>query len=53
LGDLKEARKMKIDSLAVLYGFHNKDTLLKGNPSGFINKPQDIFLKIDKYWKEQ
>jgi len=53
LGDLKEARKMKIDSLAVLYGFHNKDTLLKGNPSGFINKPQNIFLKIEKYWKEQ
>ena len=52
LGDLREANEMGINSLVVTYGFHDKDTLKKGKPVGFIKKPQDMVFKIEKYWKK-
>ena len=52
LGDLREASEMSIDSLAVTYGFHDRDTLKKGKPVGFIEKPQDMVFEIEKYWKK-
>ena len=52
LGDLREANKMGINSLVVTYGFHDKDTLKKGNPVGFIEKPQDMVFEVEKYWKK-
>lgn len=52
LGDLREAKKAGLNCLAVTYGFHNKDTLEKGNPVGFIQSPQDILIEIKKYWQE-
>lgn len=52
LGDLREANEMGINSLVVTYGFHDEDTLKKGKPVGFIEKPQDMVFEIEKYWKE-
>ncbi len=53
LGDLREAEKMRVNSLVVTYGFHKEDTLLKGNPAGFIRKPQDMVSEIEKYWQKK
>ncbi len=51
LGDLLEANKIKIKSLAVLWGFHNKQTLQKGKPFGYLKKPNELLLFINNYWK--
>lgn len=50
LGDLREASKLGIRSLAVTYGFHNEATLLKGDPAGLVRKPQDLIIEVEKYW---
>lgn len=52
LGDLREAKKAGLNCLAVIYGFHSKDMLKKGNPAGFIKTPQHIPIEIEKYWKK-
>ena len=50
LGDLREAEMAGIKSLAVTYGFHEEHTLLKGNPIGLINKPEDIEIEVKKFF---
>ena len=50
LGDIKEAREVGVDSLAVTYGFHEEARLLKGNPSGLIKRPEEMVDEIKKYW---
>lgn len=50
LGDVLEARKAGITSLAVTYGFHDKKTLQKGRPVGFIETPRDMVGEVEKYW---
>jgi phosphoglycolate phosphatase len=52
LGDLREAEKAGVSSLAVTYGFHEKERLQKGNPTGFIESPQEIIREIEKYWNK-
>jgi phosphoglycolate phosphatase len=52
LGDLKEASRLGISSLAVTYGFHNEDKLINGNPAGLIRKPKDIVVEVEKYWNK-
>ncbi len=53
LGDLREAKKMGINSFAVTYGFHKESVLQKGNPDCFIRKPEDILIEIKKYWEKR
>jgi phosphoglycolate phosphatase len=53
LGDLREAAKAGVASLAVTYGFHEKERLRKGNPAGFIKSPQDMIQEIEKYWNNK
>ncbi|MBU1164857.1 HAD family hydrolase [Patescibacteria group bacterium] len=51
LGDLKEAKKAGVESLAVTWGFHDIITLQKGKPKDYIRRVDDITKKIDKYFK--
>lgn len=51
LGDIKEANKLGVQSLAVTYGFHDEETLLRGNPMGLIKHPQDIIIKIEEFFQ--
>jgi phosphoglycolate phosphatase len=53
LGDLREAEKAGVSSLAVTYGFHEKERLQKGNPAGYINSPQEMAREIEKYWDKR
>ena len=46
-GDIKEAKKIKLKSLAVTWGFHSRTVLKKANPAYIISKPKQI-LKILK-----
>lgn len=52
LGDLREANVLGVKSLAVTYGFHSEITLAKGNPAGFIKKPEEMVSKIKNFWNK-
>lgn len=52
LGDIKEAGKTKVKSLAVMWGFHDIITLKKGKPVDFVEKPKDLKKKIDNYFNQ-
>jgi phosphoglycolate phosphatase len=49
LGDIKEANEVDVKSIAVDFGFHDKETLKKGNPLKIIsnfNEISDIIKEI-------
>ena len=48
LGDIYEAFECSIKSIAVTWGYHTKETLLKGDPFAIINNPNDLIPTIQK-----
>lgn len=46
LGDILEANKLGIKTIAVDFGYHDKATLQKGNPHSIISKFSDIKEEI-------
>lgn len=53
LGDIRAGNKAGIKSLAVSYGFHNEETLMKGNPAGVIHNPDEMVVKINDFFNSQ
>ncbi len=51
LGDLLEARAIEMDALAVLWGMHDRDTLLRGAPYGFIERPEMLAQVVGAYFQ--
>lgn len=51
LGDILEARKCGVPSIAVTGGFHLKRTLLKGKPIKVIGGLRTLPKEINKYFK--
>ncbi len=45
-GDIKEARECGIKSVAVTWGFHEKETLEKANPEKLVDTPADLLRVI-------
>lgn len=45
-GDVKEARKVNVDSVAVTWGYHNIDRLLTADPFAIVHSPQELLLTI-------
>ena len=50
LGDIKEAREAGAKSIAVSWGFNNRDILEKGNPLVLVDKPEEIEKEIENYF---
>ncbi|MBP7056897.1 HAD family hydrolase [Candidatus Gracilibacteria bacterium] len=46
LGDVNEAKKCSVESIAVTWGFHPAETLQKGNPLCIVDHPADILTFI-------
>ena len=42
LGDVKEANKVGIESIGVTWGYHDKETLLRGNPVAIVDTPRKL-----------
>ena len=42
LGDICEAGECSVFSIGVLWGYHDKETLEKGNPAYIIDDPRDL-----------
>lgn len=51
LGDIKEAEKCGVKSIAVVWGFHDKKTLEAGNPVAIIDNPADLLSAIESMLK--
>lgn len=50
LGDMREAAFMGIQSIGVAWGFQKRENLLKGNPFGIAESPEDLFNIISDYF---
>ncbi|MEI8270919.1 MAG: HAD hydrolase-like protein, partial [bacterium] len=51
LGDIREASKCGVQSIGVTWGYHEKETLEKGNPVAIINNPIDLINNIQNILK--
>ena len=49
LGDIKEAIKCNVQSIAVTWGFQPKERLLKGNPYAIVETPEELFAAISDW----
>lgn len=47
LGDILEAEKCGVKSIAVSWGFHEKDRLLRGNPLKIVDTPEELLKAIE------
>ncbi len=47
LGDIREANKLAVPSIGVLWGFHDKETLEKGRPHAIVETPQELMKTIE------
>ena len=52
LGDLLEAEKTGVEGIAVSWGFHDSETLQKGNPAALVNTPEELLAEIDRYFSK-
>ncbi|MCX6738130.1 MAG: HAD hydrolase-like protein [Candidatus Parcubacteria bacterium] len=50
IGDMKEAFKMGIKSIGVVWGFQDKEKLAKEKPFAIAEKPKDLVLVIKEYF---
>jgi len=48
LGDIREAREAGIESVAVTWGFHPKERLLKGNPQSVVETPKELLEVLSR-----
>lgn len=52
LGDIKEAEKTGVKSIAVAWGFQSRENLLKGEPHCVVETPEDLCGAISDYFEE-
>jgi phosphoglycolate phosphatase len=45
-GDVKEAHKVNLDSIAVTWGYHNANRLLTAEPFAIVDSPQELLVTI-------
>ena len=50
LGDIREAEKCHVASIAVLGGYHNLETLQKGNPLAIIKSGDELINAVESYF---
>jgi phosphoglycolate phosphatase len=48
LGDIKEAQECSVPSIAVTWGFHDPQTLQKGNPAYIVDTPEELLEAVYK-----
>ena len=47
VGDIKEAKKAKVKTIGVTWGYHCKKRLSKAKPNKIINKPQQLIKAVE------
>ncbi len=49
IGDVKEAEKVKIESVVVTWGYHDQKLLSSQKPLAIVQKPDDLVQVIEEY----
>ncbi len=52
LGDIREAREAGVESVAVTWGYHDKETLERGSPCALISVPADLIREVDRCFQK-
>ncbi|MEK7150929.1 MAG: HAD hydrolase-like protein [Patescibacteria group bacterium] len=52
LGDIREATKTGVGAIGVTWGFHDRKTLLHGNPFRLVERSADIVLVVADYFNK-
>ena len=50
LGDIREAAHVSIQTIGVTWGFHDRQTLLSGDPYRIVDEPSEIPKMISDYF---
>ncbi|MCL5435491.1 MAG: HAD hydrolase-like protein [Patescibacteria group bacterium] len=50
LGDINEARRVSVSSLAVTWGYHSPATLKKGSPYKLLSKPSQLRKAVNRFF---
>lgn len=53
LGDLREAEKMNVESVAVSWGFNSTETLRKGKHVIVVEKPEQVVTAVNNFFNQQ
>lgn len=53
LGDLREAEKMNVESVAVSWGFNSVETLRKGKHVIVVEKPEEVPVAINNFFSNK
>ena len=51
LGDLNEAAEVNVGAIAVTWGFHGSERLLKAKSFRLVEKPGDLIVAVSDYFK--
>jgi phosphoglycolate phosphatase len=46
LGDIEEANVVELRTIAVTFGFHNREMLKRGNPLAIVDTPEEVVTRI-------
>lgn len=49
IGDIKEAKHVNVESIAVTWGYHDKELLSSQNPLAVVQKHDDLLQAIEKH----
>ena len=52
VGDVSEMKRVGVDSIAVLWGFHDKERFDKVQPIAFADTAEELVNEIDKYFNQ-
>lgn len=50
-GDIIEAQECGVESIAVSWGLHDKEELLRGKPFALVDTPEELEQKIEEFFK--
>lgn len=50
LGDMREAEKVRVGTIGVSWGFHEKERLAKGNPFRIVESPHELPAAVEDYF---
>jgi phosphoglycolate phosphatase-like HAD superfamily hydrolase len=53
LGDLREAEKMNVESIAVSWGFNSVETLRKGKHVTVVEKPEEVVAAVNNFFSQE
>lgn len=52
LGDIKEASQVGVNTIGIVWGFQDKETIAKGRPMAIAEKPEELLNIVSNYFEK-